>query len=363
MKYQYSYSRIKQYLQCPLSFKLQYIDKLPIPKSKALLVGSCVHQILEQIVKSLITSGSIPEIFMLNLIDDNGLPFQPDVVEEATMLWDKYKVSNLQIIKLHEIASVEAEFAIDHNFKQVHWLDKNVFFRAKIDRIDENEDILNIIDYKTGYNEPDIFQAFVYAWLLSKIRDLSNTKIEITFDNIRTLKHTKYIVSDGNICDVENFIFKTVALIETDDKFEAVPNENCSFCHFYNDCPKMQRAISNVNTDINITSQELAEKAGELLYMAEIWVSKCKDKLKKWVDENGCVSISTGTYQFTTCQNTIIDTEKFIQRCHENHINPNPMLNIDKAKLKQKQFSHIHELVKDLISIEDGARIFKLLKA
>ena len=49
-----SYSRLTRFEQCPLSFKLHYIDKLESTPNMSLRFGKVIHAVLEQLFRELI---------------------------------------------------------------------------------------------------------------------------------------------------------------------------------------------------------------------------------------------------------------------------------------------------------------------
>lgn len=128
-----SYSRISDYRQCPHKFKMKYLDKLPNfqikdeDKSPALVRGGNIHKSLEKYV-----------IAKLNGEEYDAV--MPEVTSTIPLI-DKI-MENYNVMP-------EKQIAIDENFKEVSWFDKNAYFRVILDLIGFGRDLL-LGDYKTG---------------------------------------------------------------------------------------------------------------------------------------------------------------------------------------------------------------------
>jgi hypothetical protein len=106
-----SYSRISDYRQCPLKFRLKYIDKAKNfqlkdeDKSPALVRGGNIHKQLDRYVIAKLTG----HLFQ---------PTLPEVISTAPLID--------QIMDNYNVLS-EQQIAIDENFNQVDWFAKNAW--------------------------------------------------------------------------------------------------------------------------------------------------------------------------------------------------------------------------------------------
>lgn len=66
-----SVSKIEKFLQCPLSFKYRYVDKIPEPSAGVLLSGKVVHEVLEHALRAYAKTDKYPE---WQELDDMFLP-------------------------------------------------------------------------------------------------------------------------------------------------------------------------------------------------------------------------------------------------------------------------------------------------
>lgn len=55
-------SKIDTYRDCPLRYRLQYVDHVEVPKKPAMVVGSCVHKALEKVHERRLRPEHAPEV-------------------------------------------------------------------------------------------------------------------------------------------------------------------------------------------------------------------------------------------------------------------------------------------------------------
>lgn len=130
-----SWSRLSDYQQCPLKFKLKYIDKNPkfkedSSKSPHLVRGTNVHAALENYVIQRtsgqeVTISSLPEV-------ENTKPFIDRFVDN------------------YDTVIPETQIAINKNWERVEWFSSDAYYRAILDLIAIRATDIQIVDYKTG---------------------------------------------------------------------------------------------------------------------------------------------------------------------------------------------------------------------
>jgi hypothetical protein len=131
-----SWSRLSDYNQCALKFKLKYLDKVPEfkedgSKSPHLVRGSNVHKKLEDYVIQRTTPDmevkitSLPEVESTKPFVDRFIENYPTVIPET-------------------------QIAIDKNWKRVEWFSRDAYYRVILDLIAIRPADVAIIDYKTG---------------------------------------------------------------------------------------------------------------------------------------------------------------------------------------------------------------------
>lgn len=132
-----SWSRLSDYHQCPLKFRLKYLDKNQKFKedesqSPHLVRGSNVHKALENYVVQATSNGEL-EVTVSSLPE----------VEQAKPFADRY-------IKNYEQVIPETQIAINKDWQRVEWFASDAYYRAIFDVIAIRPADVTIIDWKTG---------------------------------------------------------------------------------------------------------------------------------------------------------------------------------------------------------------------
>lgn len=132
-----SHSRLSDYNQCPLKFKLKYIDKNAKFKedesaSPHLVRGSNVHKALENYVVQMQSNGEL-EVKITSLPE----------VEATKPFVNRYLENYTTVIP-------ETQIAINKDWQRVEWFSKDAYYRVIMDLIALRPSDWAIIDYKTG---------------------------------------------------------------------------------------------------------------------------------------------------------------------------------------------------------------------
>lgn len=130
-----SHSRLNDFQQCPLKFKLKYLEKaFPVEdpnKSPHLVRGGNVHKQLENyVVKKISGQAEIP-------------PSTLPEVENTKPMIDKFFLE-------FETVMPEAKLAVNSSWSKVDWFDSDAYYRAQIDLIAMSDNVGLVVDWKTG---------------------------------------------------------------------------------------------------------------------------------------------------------------------------------------------------------------------
>lgn len=229
-----SHSRLSDFNQCPLKFKLKYIDKESNFKMKQdeksihLIRGGNIHEGLENyLIKrkdgiANITT-SLPE------------------VEQTIPIIEKY-------IGIFGIDNLEPEeqVAIDDNWNKVAWFSKNAYFRAIFDLIGVSPEVTLIADYKTGKFKdyaPDggMGQLELSAAIALSIYESKQVKTAYLF-----VDHKKSIVKTFERDEKNRLVdhFESEHLkVNKEVNFDPKKNQFCNFCDALKDQCKMSRKL------------------------------------------------------------------------------------------------------------------------
>lgn len=239
-------SACSTYLQCPLKFKYEKIDKIPTKPSEAMLRGRLVHGIIEHLMRR------------------PPLERDHDAARSlATELWKNEYAQEAEVFNFtQEQARAfkwEAWWCVDNYFKiedprkvvpagMEKWVKGTIGkgkVRGIIDRYDTSKDGVHIIDYKTGkkpgraeWADPQIFQLTVYSILLEQEIDKPVHGVSLYY--LGDGNKAKYTVTpkrrgsaEATVNNIREGIDERVA----NNSFEPKPSKLCDWCAFKPICP------------------------------------------------------------------------------------------------------------------------------
>ena len=130
-----SWSRLSDYNQCALKFKMKYLDKMPMFKmddqnSPHLVRGNNVHKALESYVVQKNAGNDVPVTSLQE-------------VESTKPFIDRYLSSYAMVMP-------ETQIAVDKDWKQVEWFASDAYYRVIYDLIAINPTHVAVVDYKAG---------------------------------------------------------------------------------------------------------------------------------------------------------------------------------------------------------------------
>ena len=243
-----SVSRIKRYEQCPLSFKLNYIDKKPRGSNEALIFGSFLHSVLEELVK------------WVKQEEYNGCIPTDKIEDTYKYCWSKFDIcgievfnEGLSIIKdymdekkydCYDIIDIEHEFNVEID---------NYTFNGRIDLCEKvNDETIKIIDYKSSrqlYTISEIdsdLQLSVYNIIAKKVWPWAKN-IELELHMIRHNKIQKPSKPREDYECINALRYMTAVARRTEDsntKFLAKLNSYCCYCDQCDNCEAYLDVIS-----------------------------------------------------------------------------------------------------------------------
>lgn len=232
-----SHSRLSDFNQCPLKFKLKYIDKAKNMliddnnKSVHLVRGQNVHKALENYVVKR-KAGAAP-----NLEYSKNLP----EVNSTVPLIEKY-INAFGIANVHP----ERQICVDANWADDEWFSKKAYYRAIFDLISISQDTAVISDYKTG-KFTDYTPDSGYGQLeLSAAIALSIWDVEAVNTEYLYVDHKKAVVKtygqNDKIRLIEHFDSELVKVNEEKD-FDPKKNQHCRWCDATKDqCPNSSKS-------------------------------------------------------------------------------------------------------------------------
>lgn len=219
-KYALSHSRLSDYNQCPLKFKLKYLDKASnfkedASKSVHLVRGSNVHKALENYVVKVnagevgIKESSLQEV-------ESTKPFLAKIFDAYPKVYPELQVS------------------VNQAWNMVEWFDKESYYRAIFDLIALKQGSAFVGDYKTGkftdytptngYGQLELSSAIALS-IWPEAEEVNNSYIYVDHRKIITKTYTRADLPrliDHFNCEHQK--------VNADTEFKPTVNEFCKWC-------------------------------------------------------------------------------------------------------------------------------------
>lgn len=249
----FSFSGIKAFQTCPLQYKYQYYLKLPLPGSSYFSFGQTMHKVFELYLKDYQSRKNQNQ---QDLFGKNPKQIAPGDFKLLEELYEKYWIDEWYKDKKQkedyrkkgrEILKIFYDYTAAHPprpkyLEQFFSLPLGGYkFVGKIDRADESQGGLEIIDYKTGENIPakndkdGLDQLHVYQWAAEEY-----LKEKVSGLNYWYLQNHKFLpeqTADAKeINGLKNRLLETIELIVQTVKSDNFKNlhrqtrgHNCQF--------------------------------------------------------------------------------------------------------------------------------------
>ena len=189
-----SASSITTYEQCPLRYRFSRIDRIPEPTTEAMILGTFVHEILEELYRLESEQRTVAEARRIaRELWENKFVEETSTVRIKNMndfrwraWWCIENVFEMEDPPDVKIRGIEDKFSASIN---------DVPLLGFIDRWTEEEDgSLTVTDYKSGkvskpqYEDDKIFQIVLYVEMLERLNDLEVSNAEIMYVKFKEFK-------------------------------------------------------------------------------------------------------------------------------------------------------------------------------
>ena len=265
---QYSYSRIEQYKNCPISFKLKYIDeKVTDDTSLALELGSLCHYVLEMKGKMLKESCVVKYDILESILQDGVVDANIDSDKPTERFlgvkelrkkyfeeWGKTEPTSGMTyddkIKLFWDKVVREELEDDnwsseyfeHYFEFV--FDDRVILHGFIDRVDMMDGQYRVVDYKTSkkvYDQSKLSTSLQFGiYGLAVLLEFGKLPIEYLYRFI-LIDESQKALSIGwerRIVKHLSDIFNCIQMDKDNDEFKPDPSPLCHWCNYCKTNPR-----------------------------------------------------------------------------------------------------------------------------
>lgn len=260
-----SYSRLSRFEQCPLSFKLQYIDKRASEPGMPLRFGKVVHAALERLVREVIEqerTGPLHEERAVALFADawaaEGLTGLHEFGEGVAMV--RAFVRGEGIVDHRDVLAVEKEFRLPvGRFTVLGFIDR-------VDRIDD--ETIEIVDYKT--NRQLFTREEVDTSLQMSLYELAARRlwpwvrsVRLTFAMLRHGVRQTTTRTPEQLEAALGYVETLGRMTEEATEFPARVSGNCVHCDHRAHCPAYAEALKGKRTVLGADPDDLEAVARE----------------------------------------------------------------------------------------------------
>lgn len=298
--------RLKTYEQCPLAFKLRYIEKAnPVRDPTAFEMGTLVHEALEMIYLWIIAeefSGYVP----IDVITQSyRKAFEASKVATVELFQEGLEIVR-RYFKMHpqvdhrSILAVEQEFNIKIGD---YWV--NGF----IDRVDKPaDDEIEVLDYKTNrllFTQEEVdsdIQASIYTIACQELYPWAR-KIKFGFDMLRFDVRLRTERNQDQLKIVEDYVSSIGKRSESlESGYPAKLNSFCAWCDFRTRCPDYAKALSGELLDVVLNTDDIEsltrerERISAVAKIAEARKRTIEKHLKDYIQEHGPFSANGLSY-------------------------------------------------------------------
>lgn len=228
-----SASRIKTFEQCPMKYRAIYEEGYEETPHPLAVMGTCVHNGAERIVKEIIDGAEYSRISDKVTEECKKHSVSKENTELAVRLADN-AVNWGYLRNLQDCAGVELEF--NEN------LPDGTPVRGYIDRLDIHDDWADIIDLKTqkrAFDEDNLrseWQSIIYNWGARRIHPEITGNARISYWVLRHWVQRCWMNAD-DAKHAEDELMKKAEEIRSCDSPEPNPSPLCKWCPKKPDCP------------------------------------------------------------------------------------------------------------------------------
>ena len=321
-----SFSRLSRYEQCPLAFRLHYIDRLEGAPGLPLLFGKAIHATLEDLLREVLTlklDGPLDEARALDLwskqwLREGGL-HGIDVYQEGVSILRDF-CRDEGAVRHESVLDIERPFELQiGRFLVVGALDR-------VNALDA--ETVEIVDYKS--NRVLFTRAEVDASLQMSLYQLAAEKlwpwaksIRLTFQMLRHSIRMETTRSREQLETAKAYVATLGEQIESATEFPPRLNANCSYCDHKLQCPTYAEALKGKRyvvaenlTDLALVAKEREEVAA-IAKLAYSRKGELEEVLRARIEKDGEVHAAGHKYSLFTIANTTYPFEATVERLVE----------------------------------------------
>jgi len=253
----FSFTQLAAFNSCPYQYKLAHILKVPIKGKPSFSFGKTIHNTLNDFLRLYFQAKAKNQenLFGFENSKLHGAVSFEDLLEIYEKNWlgdwyeskaqkEEYKKLGKEILKKFynnfienppQILKINDELALEMDF---HLQIGEHKIKGKIDRIEQAENGVIIIDYKTGkkkekLEKQDKTQLLIYQIAVEEFLKLN--PVELVYYYIEDGQKLSFLGTEQEKQKIKQDIIETIDKIKMSD-FKATPGWQCQFCDFNSIC-------------------------------------------------------------------------------------------------------------------------------
>ncbi len=254
----FSFSQLSSFARCPLQYKFAYILKIPTKGKAVFSFGQTMHSALFEFIKREKGETNKQKVLFQKELEKKPVSLEDfyeifkekwidDWYESKEQKQDYYKLGKKIIKGFYddfkkedpEISKTKNGLALELSFKLKI---KGYSILGRIDRIDQLEDGVRIIDYKTGRAKEKLYtddkkQLLLYQIAVEDVYNLN--PVELSYYYLEEGKRVSFLGTKEDKEKQKQDILQNIEEIK-ESNFEANPGFHCKFCDFRDICDDAQ---------------------------------------------------------------------------------------------------------------------------
>jgi len=259
MPRKFSFSKLTEFDNCPLKYKLHYIDRISVVKrySPELILGQAVHHVLSQLYQAGADGVLIPEDDAIKAYHTQWGKYPVELIVPSRDFYtvDDYIRLGEEMLRKHygayqpfrEGTLLGSEMGLSYNIP-----DTDFALQGYIDRLVRRDDgVVEICDYKTSQHvsrpSDTSFRVQMGIYQLMVEQNYPYKEIEVCQHFLRRDEIVRHRMTEEEL-DVLQEELKTLiwAVIDAErlDNFPAREGWMCNFCDFHSHCPTKRHQLA-----------------------------------------------------------------------------------------------------------------------
>jgi len=249
----FSFTAIKAFETCPWQYRYAHILRVPVWGRHTFSFGQSMHATLERFFKLLIERRNYSQVglFANDKQKEISVPTKEELLKifESSWIEDWYENKRAKEEYYQKGKEILKIFYDKHagNWPKTKDIEKGFVLKigsyslkGKIDRIDDLESGVEIIDYKTGKvptKNSDLEKDQLLIYHMAATELWGDKPLKLTFYYLNDNKPMSFVAEPKEIEELKGRIVETVEKIQARD-FTADPSEQkCKRCDFKSICP------------------------------------------------------------------------------------------------------------------------------